>query len=112
LVSPEYTAVTLCAPTDGKETLAVAVPLAFAVLLPAVPDTEPLPTDLPPSMKETVPVGATPLLCVATEAVKVTDWPMGAVAALLVAVVVVVACVTVTATAGEEVLAVKLLSPA
>jgi len=101
----------LCAPGVAKETLAVAVPLAFAMLLPAVPVTVPLPMDLPPSMKETVPVGTTPLLCVAIEAVKVTDWPMGTVAALLVAMVVVVACVTLTATAGEEVLAVKLLSP-
>jgi hypothetical protein len=102
--------VTLCAPADGKETLAVAVALAFAELLPTVPVTVPLPMDLPPSMKETVPVGAAPLLCVAIEAVKVTDWLMGTVAALLVAVVVVVACITVTATGGE-VLAVKLLSP-
>src|ERR1700732_3221528 len=100
----------LCAPADGKETLAVAVPLAAAEF-PAVPVTVPLPTDLPPSMKETVPVGAAPLLCVAIEAVNVTNWPMGTVAALLVAVVVLVACVTVRATAGEEVLAVKLLSP-
>ena len=109
MVSPEYTAVTLWAPADGKETVAVAVPLAAADV-PAVPDTVPLPMDLPPSMKETVPVGATPLLCVAIEAVTVTDWPMGTVAALLAAVVVVVACVTVAMTAGE-VLAVKLLSP-
>jgi hypothetical protein len=101
--------VMLCAPADGKETLAVAVPLA-ATEFPAAPVTVPLPTDLPPTIKETVPVGAAPPLWVAIEAVKVNDWPMGTVATLLVAVVVVIACVTVTATDGE-VLAVKLLSP-
>jgi hypothetical protein len=99
----------LWAPVDEKETVAVAVPLAAAEF-PAVPVTVPLPTDLPPTIKETVPVGAAPLLWVAIEAVKVTDWPMGTVAALLVAVVVVAAGVTVRATDGD-VLAVKLLSP-
>jgi hypothetical protein len=99
--------VMLWAPADEKETVAVAL---AAVEFPAVPVTVPLPTDLPPTIKETVPVGAAPLLWVAIEAVKVTDWPMGTVAALLVAVVVVVAGVTVRATGGD-VLAVKLLSP-
>src|ERR1700720_4565428 len=100
----------LCAPGVGKETVAVAVPLAIADEDPAVPVTVALPMALPPTIKETVPVGGTPLLCVAIDAVTVTDWPMGTVAALLVAVVVVGAIVIVTASAAE-VLAVKLLSP-
>jgi hypothetical protein len=103
----------LCAPVAVNDTDAEAVPLAGAkvpVSTAAVPATVPVPMVVLPALNVIVPVGATPLLCVAIVAVSVIGWPMGIEAALLVAVVVVGAIVMLTASAGE-VLAVKLLSP-
>ena len=66
LVSPPYTAVILCDPTDSDVVLKVAVPE------PSVP----VPRVVDPSMNVTVPVGVpAPGATAATVAVNVTLWP-------------------------------------
>ena len=93
--------VRLCAPTVLKLTFNVAV-----LVLP-VPANVPVPNVVAPSIKVTVPVGLSPVVL----AVRVTLWPILAVAKLLVRVVVVAVALTVTLDA-VEVLAVSSASPA
>ena len=81
--------------------------LSVAVLVVPVPARVPDPKVVAPSMKVTVPVGVKP----AVLAVRVTLWPILAVAKLLVKVVVVAVALTVTLVA-IEVLAVSSASPA
>ncbi len=89
----------------------VAVQKAGVVLEAAVGvQTAALPSAFPPFLNCTVPVGPTPLLMVETVAVKVTLPPEAMLVGLATTAVVVAACVMVIAS-GDELLALKLLSP-
>ena len=75
--------------------------------------SKPVPIDVPPSLKVTVPTGATFVLLVSlTVAVNVTLWPNTDGLAAFVTVVVVLACVTVCKSAILCVSAASNASPA
>ena len=80
LASPAYEAVMLCAPTAKDPVLNVAVP---------VPPNNPVPSDVVPSRKETVPVGTPDPAFDFTTAVNVAVTPAVTAAGLTVKVVVV-----------------------
>jgi hypothetical protein len=91
LASPEYVATIECGPNTRELVVKLAVPLAVRV-------TEP--SEVPPSVKFTVPPAAR-LLPVVTVAVNVTAWPSVTGFTLLTSAVVVVACTTTCCTTVE-----------
>src|SRR5580658_2184914 len=101
-LSPPYTTVIECVPTDREDVLKVATPEPFSV---AVPRT------VVPSSNVIVPVGVPePGALAVTVVVNVTDWPKSDGLAEVVTVVLVPSSLTVWLTA-DDVLPVKSLSP-
>ena len=93
LLSPAYTAVTMCCPCVSAEVWSVARPLLSSVPVPRVVE---------PSMNVTVPVGVPPPGAIAlTTAANVVAWPAVAGLGEALTVTVVLALLTVCVTTAE-----------